>query len=496
MSDRITPVVFRAYTAPASPKKGLSPSAPPPEPSERPPIDQSELGAPVPMVEVRPATLRKIGLAATLGLVGLGALSLWSNLSPQPSPPPASSISVSVEQPAESPSVLTQLEASPAAVVATRDGQLLSAGRILKFDQYPGLQNGQLPETIEGAPNFRGVDGTSIYGVAQPTEQGLRAVLDRLGAKEHSVTWATMREEPVVYVNGRSYSLRLEAQPFANFDENSGITTAPLERQEEQLQQEVLREAANHGGKILLHGEAADGSLVAEWVDVTSVKTPQEVFAEVKAEGYQVNYARIPITDEKAPEDRDFDALVATLKDIDPKAPLIFNCHAGRGRTTTAMVVADLLRSVQAGKEQTFTQHQAVRGDIGEQGNYEQGEYRIILRLIQALQAGPESKGQTDESIDRFAAMQNLRTAIEKYKDRAAQSTDPGARSHAEETGLDYLHRYFKLINFDEYLHEQAPKGFEQSYEEWFKARPDLQEMLGQMELALNVGSQGQTQYA
>lgn len=43
----------------------------------------------------------------------------------------------------------------------------------------------------------------------------------------------------------------------------------------------------------------------------------------------------MPITDEKAPKDSDFELLIRRLWDVPLNAALMFNCQMGRGRTTT-----------------------------------------------------------------------------------------------------------------------------------------------------------------
>lgn len=43
----------------------------------------------------------------------------------------------------------------------------------------------------------------------------------------------------------------------------------------------------------------------------------------------------MPITDEKAPKDSDFELLIRQLWDVPLNAALMFNCQMGRGRTTT-----------------------------------------------------------------------------------------------------------------------------------------------------------------
>lgn len=388
------------------------------------------------------------------------------------------------------PQVLSQIEETPQMVVAGRHQAMLGAGRILKQDQFPGMSPQGLREQVDGAPNFRQVEGTNVYGVAQPTVQGLRNVLDRAGAREHTVMWTNMREEPVVYVNGRSFTLRLADHPFDNSTDYVGQTAERVERADSQLKDEVLREAQANGGRILLHGETADGSVVPEWVEISpgSVQTPKEVYQQLRAEGYQVDYARLPVTDEQAPEPKDLQALLERLKSVNPDTPLIFNCHAGRGRTTTAMVVAQLMQSARHGSDANFVRNPAVRADIREQGVYERGDYRLILSLIRNLEHGVQAKAETDAVLDRTEHIQNLRTDISRYRERSLTGADTHRQEAARERGKDYLQRYYSLITFNEYLKEQAPGGFQESYEDWLQARPELTRMLDSFELALNQG--------
>lgn len=438
----------------------LRPESHPPDPRESyvpgPPVPVTS----TPSRETRRLTPgRKWALALALGLTGLG---VGAAFLPNQAPPLA-------------------------AVVEARQGTLLSSGRILKFDQYPTLQNEALPERIPGAPNYREVEGTTIHGVAQPTVEGLRNVLDRLGARQKTVMWTTMREEPALYINGRSVTLREQGHPFANL-EQPGVTGAQLEAQEEALKAEVLQEAARNGNRVLVHEEAPDGTVQARWMPVTSVQTPLEVFQQMGREGLKVDYARIPVTDEQAPEPADFDALVARFKQAPAGTEMVMNCHAGRGRTTTAMVVADLM----TGKPAGLTRHGAVREDIKEQGQFERGNYRVILGLIQALERGQDAKVGADAAIDRHSAMQNLRTSIAKLKEQADQGD-----SKALGRGQDYLKRYFYLVTFSQYVKEQGPQNFAVPFSQWLGEHPELRGLLDTMQLALNQGvQQGGPAYA
>ncbi|MEW6278584.1 MAG: hypothetical protein AB1758_08190, partial [Candidatus Eremiobacterota bacterium] len=158
---------------------------------------------------------RVAAVAAAMLVTGLG---IAGSLIPWPAQPPPQA----VVQPA--PQTVAALEvpvpeAVAGAIVHSRSGQLLSSGRILKVDQYPGVQHPDIPVSIPGAPNYRQVQGTDIHGVAQPTVEGLRAVLREVGADQRPIVWTTMREEPAIYLNGRSLTLRDLATPIANLEQ-------------------------------------------------------------------------------------------------------------------------------------------------------------------------------------------------------------------------------------------------------------------------------------
>jgi len=68
----------------------------------------------------------------------------------------------------------------------------------------------------------------------------------------------------------------------------------------------------------------------------------------VAEDGFDVDYQRVPVTDEKAPKERDFVFLVRRLWQQPAGTALVFNCQMGRGRTSTGMIIASLLLLRQA----------------------------------------------------------------------------------------------------------------------------------------------------
>lgn len=94
----------------------------------------------------------------------------------------------------------------------------------------------------------------------------------------------------------------------------------------------------------------ADGTIVPCFIAADQVQTPREckryaiswnkitqlyilVFEGFKARDYRLNYFRIPICPEQAPEDNYFDEYVRVIKTLNPWDPLIFNCGMGAVRS-------------------------------------------------------------------------------------------------------------------------------------------------------------------
>jgi hypothetical protein len=196
---------------------------------------------------------------------------------------------------------------------------------------------------IDGASNFRRIENTHVYGVAQPTVNGLRQVIRTLLSdrpKSERILWINLREEPIIYINGIPYVLRDRAFTLRNLRAYKGITGSRMEQLEERLKEDVIREVTQCGGRILLHGEDKDGNVLSSWeeVDLQDIMTVREVMEFAALEIQQerelsdnddneesqkslvnnlLEYRRVPITAEKAPEWRDFDDLTSLVTGVD-----------------------------------------------------------------------------------------------------------------------------------------------------------------------------------
>lgn len=72
---------------------------------------------------------------------------------------------------------------------------------------------------LRGAINFRNIPGTNIYALGQPGVEAIDEVINRIKCAHPEagrIAWMTLREEPIVYVNGTPYCLRKERFSLRN----------------------------------------------------------------------------------------------------------------------------------------------------------------------------------------------------------------------------------------------------------------------------------------
>ncbi|CAO3608947.1 unnamed protein product [Cunninghamella echinulata] len=404
-------------------------------------------------------------------------------------------------------------------VVKHRHGQVLAQQTILKHDAFPGCQKMSLREKIEGGYNFRRVEAKTakraarhnviesiegglaadlkrpdmnilsppfICGLAMPSTDSIKNTLTTMNAGiggNRTVLWTCLREEPVLYVNKKPYVLRLYADPLKNL-ETTGIAKNRVESMEHRMKLDAIEEQKKYNGRLLLHDEIAkdDGGfeLKAIWetAPVDCIQTPSEVFQSIVDEGYQVDYLRIPITDEQAPIPDVFDLLKHRVLEARKGKDILFNCQMGRGRTTTGMVTAALMSMILNNNcvidennllvnDETYKPFESTsqllfeqdKDDVyDERERYLNGEYKIILQLVSVLTYGKLAKRLTDQAINMCDHMQNLRKAIYDYRIRMESMEDRRSKKYltTREVALNYLVRYFYLIVFADYLLEEA----------------------------------------
>ncbi|KAG5504474.1 hypothetical protein JKF63_04926 [Porcisia hertigi] len=240
---------------------------------------------------------------------------------------------------------------SPAETAVARRGDVLSSKHILKRDLEEALQSRQgSTGIIAGAPFFRIVPKLNIAGVAQANATAVRTIVNELlrAHIEGPIIWVNLREEPLVYISDNAYIVRERDDPLKPII-IPNVTGPVIESIERKLKQEVLQEAYDNGGNISVHLERRGGGMEDQWVCAgrREVLTLAELFHRLYNDtDHQVLYFRRPITQNIGPQPEDFDfVLDACLEE--PRAVFVFSCQSGRGRTSSMMQIANIVRFYQ-----------------------------------------------------------------------------------------------------------------------------------------------------
>ena len=94
------------------------------------------------------------------------------------------------------------------------------------------------------------------------------------------------------------------------------VTVMQVELMEARLKEDIVTEIRQTGGRMLVHREEYNPAtnqscIIGYWENISAddVKTPAEVYAALKDEGYDITYRRIPLTREREALTSDVDAI-------------------------------------------------------------------------------------------------------------------------------------------------------------------------------------------
>ncbi|KDQ57083.1 hypothetical protein JAAARDRAFT_194263 [Jaapia argillacea MUCL 33604] len=379
-------------------------------------------------------------------------------------------------------------------VVRNRSGIILREGTLLKSDQWLS-ESQHVEHGVRGAINFRNIPGTNIYALGQPTVEAIDEVVERVRSahpEADRIMWITLREEPIVYVNGAPYCLRRERFSLRNMKDYGGISASRLEVLEERLRDDVVAEVGAFGGRLLLHSETSDGSVIPIWEEVRmdDVSDMKDVMSSCRARhshsGLEVHYARIPITAERPPDFSDLSELIDLVVRTDStNTPIVLNCQLGRGRSTMTSIILLLIqrwlengRSRKHGPRMFMNRSMSTKSIGPEDGidsrHTRRSSYTVINNLLRVIRKGPAVKGAVDDAIDQCDEVLNLRDSIDDCRTRAEQATDDRQRRVLVQKGLHNLRRYFELVIFQAYLQSIEPDTMEsfETFESFVQNRP------------------------
>uniref|UniRef100_A0A8C1QF30 Phosphatase domain containing paladin 1a n=1 Tax=Cyprinus carpio TaxID=7962 RepID=A0A8C1QF30_CYPCA len=315
--------------------------------------------------------------------------------------------------------------------------------------------------------NFRRVPKMSIYGMAQPTSEATGAVLEYLTdekRKHSSVLWVNLQDELVLEANGQTFCPREPTR---------------VDHLETALKEELVG--------------------CQKWLGVTleqekqmkmfkSCVTVQEIFNQHKSSQQGLQYRRIPFPECSAPTEEGLDRLLEAMKSClaeDSLSAFVFNCSNGKGRTTTAMVIAAL----------TLWHFNVLLYMLDDEivsvpdAKYTKGEFEVVMKLVRLLPDGHRMKREVDLALD---SVSETMTPLHYHLREIIISTYRQIKSSKCETEIQaltlksllYLERYMYLILFNTYLHLEKRDSWQRSFSDWMlqvAAQAGVYELLNQL---------------
>uniref|UniRef100_A0A8C6WPE0 Paladin n=1 Tax=Neogobius melanostomus TaxID=47308 RepID=A0A8C6WPE0_9GOBI len=359
--------------------------------------------------------------------------------------------------------------------------ELVTKGaRVLVADEYLAPD---LLSTVKEmkAANFRRVPKMPVYGMSQPNTEASAAVLSHLTdeKRKHSrILWVTLQEELVLEANAQIYFVR---EPSDLHQRIPVPTTDPeiLEKLESSLKEEVL------GAQKWLEATMEQDKQMKMF---KSARTVREIFTEHKNSHRGLVYRRVPLPEYSAPREEDFDRLLESMKSAlaeDSHSAFVFNCSNGKGRTTTATVIAVLtLWHFNGFPEITDDELVSVPD-----AKYTKGEFEVVMQLVRLLPDGHRIKREVDFALDSVSETMtpmhyHLREVIiSSYRQIKSAKTE----REGEELllrSLQYLERYIYLILFNAYLHLEKKDSWQRSFTHWMQqvaARAGVYDLLDRL---------------
>eukprot|EP00656_Telonema_subtile_P011212 TRINITY_DN15522_c0_g1_i2.p1 TRINITY_DN15522_c0_g1~~TRINITY_DN15522_c0_g1_i2.p1 ORF type:complete len:591 (-),score=204.99 TRINITY_DN15522_c0_g1_i2:280-2052(-) len=283
------------------------------------------------------------------------------------------------------------------------------------------------PPIMQGVANLRRAPGQQrVLGLGQCTAQAVRELVQQLCAEHGSVCWVSLRDSPVLYVNGAPHCLQDEhgTGPLPALAPHCLSDVHQLHSLEAQLALELAAAASTQGGSLTLHPAAAaaaseDTEVSATAVEHTGVQTLAQLMCDLRAEGFDVSLRRAMLGAQGPPEPEELDLLVNAVREAGTGA-VVLCCDSGVQRTELGLAVAGMVLGV-GSQPRGYVDASDGKDTKGK------AQYAGVMALCNTLgQHGRLAKACLDDLLDDHSAaskLMHLRDRIRATAERAAEGS-------------------------------------------------------------------------
>ncbi|XP_036121219.1 paladin [Molossus molossus] len=342
-----------------------------------------------------------------------------------------------------------------------------------------------------GAPNFRPVrGGLAVFGMGQPSLSGFKQVLQKLqkdGHKECIVF--CVREEPVLFLRAGEDFVPYTPRDKQSLHENlqglgPGVQVESLELA---IRKEIHDFAQLSGNTYHVYHNVEDLRGEPHAVAIRGeddVHVTEGVYKRPLFLQPTYRYHRLPLPEQGAPLEAQFDAFVSVIRETPsllllrgahgPPPALLFSCQTGVGRTNLGMVLGTLVLFHHSGITSRPEAGPAKTKPLPME------QLQVIQSFLHMVPQGRKMVEEVDRAITACAELHDLKEVVletQRKLDRVRpESPAQGSSSQhsVRQRALRGLERYFYLVLFNYYLHEQYLLAFALSFSRWLCAHPEL----------------------
>ena len=238
-------------------------------------------------------------------------------------------------------------------------------------------------------PDTTGLADLRASASAAFTEANLKLVLSRLPGP---VTVFDLRQEDHVYVNGQPVSW-YASNNWANVGRSHDAIIASEAARAQALAPGAVIELADAEAKKGAAATAPQSMVVAR------VATERDVVTAAGA-----SYVRLTVSDHARPLDGEVDRFILAVRALPAGGWVHFHCRAGKGRTTTFIVLYDILRNARrASLDDIVNRQSLLLGDynllaLGEQSGWKAGlaadRAAFVRSFFDYARANPDGRPQ------------------------------------------------------------------------------------------------------
>jgi len=203
-------------------------------------------------------------------------------------------------------------------------------------------------------PDTAGLSGLNISGSAEFSGKNLPAIINAINKKQLIVF--DLRQETHGFLNGMAVSW------YGKYDwANVNLT-----------RDEVIDGETNTMDSIGKMNSITIMHVLSKDKTTNSFKDFQDINIDVKTsqteeeltKSFNIEYYRITATDHRRPVDADVDRFVNYITSLNGDHWIHFHCHAGDGRTTTFMVMYDMMKNAKSVAFDDIIKRQYLLGGI------------------------------------------------------------------------------------------------------------------------------------